>query len=64
MYELRRGDLGAYTAVESRGGGVGSVAGGAVAGAVGHLPALVVAGVSVAIATYVAAGGIHGDAPG
>lgn len=35
----------------------------AVAGAVGYLPAFVVAGVSVAAATYIAAGGIRGDTP-
>ena len=53
--------LGAYTAIGSLGGGIGSVIGGAGAGAVGYLSAFVVAGVGVAIATYVAAGGVHSE---
>ena len=61
---VRAEALGAYTAVGSLGGGVGSVVGGAVAGAVGYLPAFVVAGAGVAVATSVAARGIRDDAPG
>lgn len=60
---VRAEALGAYTAVGSLGGGVGSVVGGAVAGAVGYLPAFVVAGAGVAVATSVAAGATPGDAP-
>lgn len=53
---VRAEALGAYTAVGSLGGGVGSVIGGGIAGAIGYLPAFVVAGAGVAVATYVASG--------
>jgi hypothetical protein len=50
--------LGAYTAVSSLGGGLGSVVGGAVADAVGYLPAFVVAGGCIAAAVLLAVDGL------
>lgn len=57
---VRAEALGAYTAVGSLGGGVGSIVGGAVADGVGYLPAFVVAGVVVAIAAFLAVDGVRG----
>lgn len=53
---IRAQALGIYTAIASLGGGVGSVVGGAIAGAVGYLPAFGVAGGCVAVSALVATG--------
>ena len=56
---VRAEALGAYTAVGSLGGGIGSVVGGVVADAVGYLPAFVVAGGVVALAASLAVDGVR-----
>lgn len=56
---VRAEALGAYTAVGSLGGGIGSVVGGAIADRVGYLPAFVVAGGAVALAAYLAVDGVR-----
>jgi MFS family permease len=56
---VRAEALGAYTAVGSLGGGIGSVVGGAIAGGVGYLPAFAVAGGAVAVAAYLAVDGVR-----
>ena len=60
---VRAEALGAYTAVGSLGGGIGSVVGGAIAGGVGYLPAFAVAGGAVAIAAYLAVDGVRRGTP-
>ena len=56
---VRAEAFGAYTAVGSLGGGLGSVVGGAIAGGVGYLSAFVVAGGVVGLAAYLAVDGVR-----
>ncbi|MBB6645988.1 hypothetical protein [Halobellus ruber] len=56
---VRAEALGAYTAVGSLGGGLGSVVGGVIAGGAGYLSAFVVAGCVVALAAYLAVDGVR-----
>ncbi|MGQ4556204.1 MFS transporter [Halobellus sp. GM3] len=56
---VRSEALGAYTAITSLGGGVGSVLGGVLSDAVGYLPAFVVAGGCVVVAVLLAVDGLE-----
>ncbi|MFB6091555.1 MAG: MFS transporter [Haloquadratum sp.] len=58
---VRAEALGAYTAIGSLGGGIGSVLGGAVADAAGYLPAFGLAGGCVAVALLLAFDGLRGS---